>query len=333
MISVDAADSARMRETNDSAYRAWMKSLDAETRDAIRSLHEIRPAWNWVALLYPTLWALAVALMTRYPVLPVRLAGYVVIGISIHAMGVLMHDCIHGSMFRRPRLDRWIGLLLGAPALLSVSAYRAIHMPHHRHNRTERDPDEFTNLTTNRRALAVLFFYVLLFIGLLPYALLHVPISGYAHGSVKEKRAILIDYTLLAGIYGAVFVGLALTDHVGIILHCWAIPLVWTMFAGNVRSWAEHMLTAPGHPLTESRTVTSNRVYSFLCCNINYHLEHHLFPAVPWYHLPKLHAVLQGEYRKAGSFIYRSYLRFLWDAMRVGVFGYAPDSTTKSLSY
>jgi fatty acid desaturase len=33
--------------------------------------------------------------------------------------------------------------------------------------------------------------------------------------------------------------------------------------------------------------------------NINYHLEHHLFPGVPFYNLPKLHAVLMsdGAYR------------------------------------
>ena len=67
---------------------------------------------------------------------------------------------------------------------------------------------------------------------------------------------------------------------------------------GNVRSWAEHALTRPGDPLTCTRTVTSNRVVSFLMCNLNYHLEHHLFPGVPWYNLPALHALLADEYRR-----------------------------------
>jgi fatty acid desaturase len=86
------------------------------------------------------------------------------------------------------------------------------------------------------------------------------------------------------------------------------------------------MMTVPGHPLTQTRTVTSNRVLSFFNLNLNYHIEHHLFPSMPWYNLPKLHALLQDEYREAGSSIYRSYLRFVLDAFRVGVHGVAPGA-------
>jgi fatty acid desaturase len=97
---------------------------------------------------------------------------------------------------------------------------------------------------------------------------------------------------------------------------------------GSIRGWAEHMMTRPGHPLTQTRTVISNRVLSFFMCNLNYHLEHHLFPAVPWYNLPRLHRLLQDDYRAAGSFIYRSYLRFCWDAFRGGVHQEAPRRET-----
>ena len=78
------------------------------------------------------------------------------------------------------------------------------------------------------------------------------------------------------------------------------------------------MLTTPGHPLLQTRTVTSTKLLSFLNVNLNYHLEHHLFPAVPWYNLPKVHTLLQEEYEQAGAFIYSSYLRFLVDAFRYG---------------
>ena len=29
--------------------------------------------------------------------------------------------------------------------------------------------------------------------------------------------------------------------------------------------------------------------------HVNYHLEHHLYPAVPHYHLPRLHRLLQDK--------------------------------------
>jgi fatty acid desaturase len=92
----------------------------------------------------------------------------------------------------------------------------------------------------------------------------------------------------------------------------------------NVRGWSEHLLTAPGHALTRTRTVTSNHVVRFMLCNLNYHLEHHLFPSVPWYRLPRLHALLEDEILAAGAPVYRSYLRFLWDAARTGIHGLAP---------
>ena len=59
-------------------------------------------------------------------------------------------------------------------------------------------------------------------------------------------------------------------------------------------------------------------------CNTNYHLEHHLCPGIPLYNLPRVHSLLQPEFRRAGSFIYKSYLKFMWDTLRTGVHGFAP---------
>jgi len=97
--------------------------------------------------------------------------------------------------------------------------------------------------------------------------------------------------------------------------------MIIAMIFANVRSWAEHTQTIPGDLLTQTRTVVSNRVVSFLMCNLNYHLEHHLCPSIPWYNLPAMHKLMQDEYRRRNSFIYTSYLRFLFDAFRNGVHG------------
>ncbi len=44
-----------------------------------------------------------------------------------------------------------------------------------------------------------------------------------------------------------------------------------------------------------SRTVMMNPVLRFLYWNMNYHVEHHMFPMVPYHALPKLHAAVKHD--------------------------------------
>jgi fatty acid desaturase len=304
----------------------WLGTLSREKRQAIRALHDLRPVWNWVVVLYPAVWLGVAWILCKIPSWPVLIAGYIVIGTCIHAMAVLVHEGSHYSIFRSRILDRWVGFLMGVPVLVSFSAYRTLHGFHHRYTRDVGDPDEFLHVTENRTALEVLFYSWLVF-GT-PIYLIHVAVTALKLGKPRERFEVITEYVLLAMICAGVAFLCQRFDGWSILLHCWALPMIIAMLFGNIRSWAEHQMTQPGHPLTQTRTVVSNRVVSFLMCNLNYHLEHHLCPGIPWYNLPKLHDMLQDEYRQAGSFVYRSYFRFLWDAFRVGVFGIAREFQT-----
>ena len=44
-----------------------------------------------------------------------------------------------------------------------------------------------------------------------------------------------------------------------------------------------------------SRTVYMNPIFRFLYWNMNYHVEHHMFPTVPYHALPKLHAAIKAD--------------------------------------
>lgn len=44
-----------------------------------------------------------------------------------------------------------------------------------------------------------------------------------------------------------------------------------------------------------SRTVTMNPVSRFLYWNMNYHIEHHMFPMVPYHALPRLHQLIKDD--------------------------------------
>ena len=49
------------------------------------------------------------------------------------------------------------------------------------------------------------------------------------------------------------------------------------------------------HHRLNTRTIYMNRVLRFLYLNMNYHLEHHLFPMVPYHALPALHEEIRGS--------------------------------------
>src|SRR5690606_23108960 len=43
------------------------------------------------------------------------------------------------------------------------------------------------------------------------------------------------------------------------------------------------------------RTFYTNPFLQFLYTNMNYHAEHHMFPMVPYYHLPSLHQEIRSD--------------------------------------
>lgn len=308
-------------------HSEWYRGLDPQKKQVIRELHAIKPYWNLVGLLFIALWVMAGTAILFAPAWYLCIPGYILIGLLIHGMSNLMHEGIHGTLFKHRRWDRWYGFVMGAPSMFSVTAYGVNHLLHHKHTRTERDPDEFNNLSHSPRLLSIFFYFWIVF-GMPIYSI-RVPWMALKHGTSSDHRRMAVERTLLTLVAGSVLAAAWWFGFFSAVVQVWLIPLAVASFLGNVRGWAEHTLTLPDHPLVETRTVTSNRLFSFLNINLNYHLEHHLFPGVPWYNLPKVHRVLLDDYKAAGSSIYRSYTLFMFDAFRMGIHGLAPKDIGK----
>lgn len=293
--------------------------LPATLRAEIRALHQRRTAPSMLAALaFAATWTLAGLAIHHTGLLAVRLAGWLLIGALIQGFGILMHEGVHGIMAGDRRLNRWLAFLCGVPALLSVSAYKAVHLPHHRYERTGRDPDELENITRDPRGLALLFLVVLA-IGTLYLSPKYGPTAALRE-KAAVRRDILVEYGLIVAVYAIVF---ALAP--GLMLEVWVVPAIVAGSLTNVRTLAEHALTVRINRLTATRTVTSNRVVSALMCNLNYHTAHHLYPAVPWYNLPRLHRLLEADFRAAGVQVYRSYTRFLIELAGFMVRSFGPN--------
>jgi fatty acid desaturase len=64
-----------------------------------------------------------------------------------------------------------------------------------------------------------------------------------------------------------------------------------------------------------SRTVLMNPISRFIYWNMNYHVEHHMFPMVPYHRLPELHERLKHDLPAPTLSIWAGY-REMWPAFR-----------------
>jgi fatty acid desaturase len=296
-----------------------LKNLAPEKRRAIRELHRREDRHSLRLLLFLALYGIAVyaALIFDHPI--VLAASSMGIVCAMIGCTVLLHEASHRSLFRRPLINDAVGFLCGLPILLPVSGFRTNHTGHHARRSSQGDPQDaaFPRLDKATTVAAHLLVFLVK-----AYAfILILPASVIARADRRTRYQISLEYGLIIAFYTGLFWLLPFA----LVWKLWLLPLLIGALFTQLRAIAEHGLTSRGNVFTATRTVTSNRLASFLMCNINYHLEHHLFPAVPWYNLPKVHRLLQDEYRRAGASSYRSYTAFFTDFARTAWAGAIPN--------
>ncbi|MEN0049944.1 MAG: fatty acid desaturase family protein [Bacteroidota bacterium] len=232
------------------------------------------------------------------------LLAVIIVGARMHALAILMHDATHFSFLKKQKWNDLItDFFITYPVFTSIAKYRQNHLRHHRHLNSENDPDwvakltkrEFTFPKTKREFLTTVFSYLLLFQGAMDaYWFLKRFSGGKKEKSQKAKKnyARTVFFVLL-------FTTLTLTGTWKYYLLFWVVPYLSTFFMFQyIRSVAEHFgELAYDHLLTSTRTVKATLIEQFFIAphHVGYHLEHHLYPGVPFYHLPKLHDLLMED--------------------------------------
>jgi len=80
----------------------------------------------------------------------------------------------------------------------------------------------------------------------------------------------------------------------------------------NIRGMSQHtFLEHQSDTVLGTRSILTNPVTAFFMCNENYHLEHHLYPTIPWYNLPRLHKALRRDLVARGAPYISSYFAFV----------------------
>jgi fatty acid desaturase len=243
--------------------------------------------------------AIAISQWAHHPL--AYLLAVAVIGGRMHAFGVLLHDFAHHRFIANKRLSDWFcDLALAWPLLTTVDSYRQNHLPHHRYTNTARDPDwvfklgrrKFTFPQPWQHAIIDLLSYLVV-VGSIMDVFGMVKRLGAAPKPPLAYRVARLSYYLALA---ALFTWLGIWTEVAMY---WIAPYFTAFFLlMHIRSVAEHFGSMDySHELSSTRTVKPygwERAF-FAPHQVNYHIEHHLYPSVPFYNLPALHRALMAN--------------------------------------
>lgn len=248
--------------------------------------------------------AIAMALIwwTPWLVLPMLL----LITSRQQACFVLAHDAAHYRLFERRWLNDLVGRAVAIPVGISMCTYRVVHRLHHNHLYEQRDPDIplhggyprgraylvkklLRDLTGATAPKTYAYFFGAPAIN---------DDAGAANRPLDDtapelRRAARIDRWWVVGFHvGAPIVAYA-SGYLLEYLVLWVLPLITLLQALlRFRAICEHGAVSDlSSPLSAARSNIGPGwlIWLIFPHHVNYHIEHHLYPAIPFYNLPEAH--------------------------------------------
>lgn len=232
-----------------------------------------------------------------------RLAAMAAHGVVLVFLFSGLHECVHRTAFRSRWLNDSAAIAAGFFLALPAGFFRHYHFAHHRHTQDPaRDPELVTPKPGSPKPISV---------GQWAWA-----VSGLPHwrdrlaimgrhaltGRVGESFAPVEARTSIvqearahwAGYLTMALASLALGSTAPVLL--WIGPAILGQPVLRLFLLAEHAECAlSADMLQNTRTTHSNALVRLLSWNMPYHVEHHLFPAVPFHALPTIHALIKDR--------------------------------------
>jgi fatty acid desaturase len=210
------------------------------------------------------------------------------LGLAMYRLTMVMHDCLHGTLFASPTANRLCGIAAGAMSGIEFHAFSRLHWTHHRLTGQPGDPQGSDYLSLPRSCAGIVRHLLL-------------PLTGYTVFKIwLVMRALRRGRHRLAVLaLGPLFVvqGCAALIASSGLVFLWLAPLpilsaaTFGLFFAQLRGFAEHV-AMPGQPPEGNVRSHESRLIDRLLLhdlNFNYHREHHLYPNVPSCRLPELH--------------------------------------------
>ncbi len=230
------------------------------------------------------------------------------------------HECGHGTAFRTQWMNEAVYQIACFMIMRDPVAWRWSHARHHTDTViVGRDPEIAIMRPVELAKVVLNFFGIPDTISGIRLMLIHAAGSltdderDYVPASEQHKVARVARIWLL--IYAATA---AAALYMGSILPFMVIggPRLFGSWHYIMTGLLQHGGLADNvldHRLN-SRTVMMNRINRFIYWNMNYHVEHHMFPMVPYHALPQLHELIKHDLPPASPSIFAAY-KEMWPAV------------------
>lgn len=223
------------------------------------------------------------------------------------------HECSHGTAFKTDWMNNVVYEIASFMVMRESVTWRWSHTRHHSDTIiVGRDPEIQIPRPPDTTSLILSIFNIGVYKTYYPILLRH------AFGKISEVEKTYIPETEFgkiirnARIYLSIYIGII---GVSIISQSW-IPIflfilphffgTWLMIVHNTTQHAGLAENVLDHRLN-CRTVYMNPISKFIYWNMNYHIEHHMFPLVPYHALPKLHKLIKEDCPPVYSSIYEAW--------------------------
>lgn len=211
------------------------------------------------------------------------------------------HESGHGTAFKTDWLNNLLYEVASFMVMRESTVWRWSHTRHHSDTIiVGRDPEITVPRPPDIRALILSFF------NLGGYRSYFVSLVRHAAGMPTADETTFIPHTELPKIVWKA--RLVLMVYVIVVALCFTfstlLPLFliglpnlfgsWLMVVYGLTQHAGLAENVTDHRLN-CRTVYMNPIHRYLYWNMNYHLEHHMFPLVPYHALPQLHDLIKDD--------------------------------------
>jgi len=284
----------------------------AVPHEVLKELHRKSPARHFaVVLRQVVLFAAAFALGWRFESLWVRAACALVLGFVVFDGTVLLHEIVHKNVFDgdRPRAYRLLGLLYALPSGISPTQFTRWHLDHHAELGSPTDDPKRAHLSPKRNVRWLKLLYATPALFPIYFRAARKETATYPEAlqrTIRRERLGAISLHVLAA------AAIGLSGGAARVLWLWAVP-VFLVFppAFALNRLGQHYDIVPGEPAKWGTRMARSPFWEVVYLWSNLHLEHHYFPAVPFYRLPALNGALEPFFAREGipARTYRELLR------------------------